>query len=71
MVNGDVVRGYTNAISAVGDYWREDWSDFDGRSLRDQISDLNYILYEHHINDEEKMERFNQFIEDLDEARAY
>jgi len=39
----------TNLLSAltlaqeVGQYWRKDWSGFDGRTLRDQMSDLGAV----------------------------
>lgn len=26
------------ALQAIGDRWRHDWSEFDGRTLRDQIN---------------------------------
>jgi hypothetical protein len=27
----------------VGSHWRNDWSDFDGRTLRDQMEDLRQV----------------------------
>ena len=27
-------------LTALGQYWRNDWSDFDGRSLRSDLEDL-------------------------------
>lgn len=32
------------SISSLGQYWREDWSDFDGRTLRDQLKRVGAVL---------------------------
>lgn len=31
-------------LTALGGCWRGDWSDFDGRTLRDQLDDLRPII---------------------------
>jgi hypothetical protein len=32
------------AMKALGDKWRGDWSDFDGRTLRDQLAELDELI---------------------------
>jgi hypothetical protein len=31
-------------LNALGQYWRNDWSDFDGRTLRDQLDTIASFL---------------------------
>lgn len=31
-------------LNALGSAWREDWSDFDGRTLRDQLDEITHVL---------------------------
>ena len=31
-------------LNALGSAWRNDWSDFDGRTLRDQLDDIALVL---------------------------
>lgn len=32
-------------LQALGSAWRGDWSDFDGRTLRDQLKEISQVLY--------------------------
>ena len=33
-----------DSMRALGDAWRGDWNDFDGRTLRDQLYDIEAVL---------------------------
>ena len=37
-----------DALTALGQAWRGNWSDFDGRTLRGQLSDLRKIIEKAH-----------------------
>ena len=32
------------ALTRLGGYWRKDWNDFDGRTLRDQLGAIEAVL---------------------------
>lgn len=38
-------------LKALGQYYRNDWSDFDGRTLRDQIDDI-FLWFNNNENTE-------------------
>jgi hypothetical protein len=38
------IREALDALSAVGSAWRGDWSNFDGRTLRDQIDGWRRLM---------------------------
>ena len=44
-------------LGALGDAWRGDWSDFDGRTLRSQLDDIESVL--------NGSKTFEQFIESI------
>ena len=36
----DILKIVLREMKAIGEGWRMDWSDFDGRTLRDQLNNL-------------------------------
>lgn len=47
-----VIQAAQNALSAIGGRWRADWSDFDGRTLRDQLNEVSGALGVAELGDE-------------------
>jgi hypothetical protein len=41
---GDGVRQALDHLTALSLCWRGDWSEFDGRTLRDQVEDVRAII---------------------------
>lgn len=52
----------SEAAEALGTAWRNDWSDFDGRTLRSQLEDLDAIYVKEHRG-EDVTEDVRSFIE--------
>lgn len=60
-----VVEIMGRELGAIGQFYRNDWSDFDGRSLRSQLNEL--ASWGKHAINGETQEEFTRFTERLAE----
>lgn len=71
MIAEDIIQSMRRELNALGQYYRNDWSDFDGRTLRSQLNQLTNWSIRVVDNKVEDFTEFTELLEDQSQERGY
>lgn len=71
MIAEDIIQSMRRELNALGQYYRNDWSDFDGRTLRSQLNQLTNWSIRVVDDKVEDFTEFTELLEDQSQERGY
>lgn len=71
MIAEDIIQSMRRELNALGQYYRNDWSDFDGRTLRSQLNQLTDWSIRVVDDKAEDFTEFTELLEDQSQERGY
>ena len=71
MIAEDIIQSMRRELNALGQYYRNDWSDFDGRTLRSQLNQLTNWSIKAIDDKVEDFTEFTELLEDQSQERGY